>query len=145
MKTNAVLDAPRKRVSDGREREKVRGPGEQELSARLIAVQAPLDRQQQARYTLNLVDHRCPVDSCDKASRICPSCVRCRLIIEADQSGRVLIRRDVRDQCALADLPGSEQRDGAALSKRLKNLRANVTRKEAFWHPPRLPTRPGRL
>ncbi len=133
-----VPDATRKRVGDGGEREEVCRSGEQELPARLVAVEAPLDRQQQARYTLNLVDHRRAGDRGDETCRVFSRCVRRRLVVEADQSGGMLVCRDVCDERALTDLPGPQQRDGATFGKRFEDLRADVARKEVFRHLGRL-------
>jgi hypothetical protein len=67
-----------------------------------------------------VVDHGRAGDRGDKANRVCSRRVRRRLVVEADQPGGVLVCPDVRDERALADLPGPEQRNGTAFSKRLE-------------------------
>lgn len=49
-------------------------------------------------------------------------------------AGRVLVCRDVCNERALTDLPGPQERDGAALGKRFENLWADVACKEIFQH-----------
>jgi len=132
-----VLDnPPRKSVGDGRQREDVRRFREQELASHLVCVEASLDRQEQLGRALDLVDCGRPGDVGDETRGVRACCARGGVIVKADQARGVVLRDEVGDQRALADLSRAEQRHSPAIAQRLQEITTDVSLKQAADHAP---------
>lgn len=68
------------------------------------------------------------------ARGVSPSGVDGSVVVEADQTRWVLIRRDLRNERALADLPGPEDRDRPAVGQRIHHIGAKVPAEQTLGH-----------
>ena len=102
-------------------------PGKQELPGTLVRVDGHLDRPEQPRSQLDLVDHHEAV-VLHEASRIVPGGAQGRRIVQkADQGVRVLQRGDP-GQRALASLTGAVERDDSGIGEGLGHEVARLAR-----------------
>lgn len=57
-----------------------------------------------------------------------------RVVVEVDQTRRMLIGSDLSNECALADLAGSKDGDSAAVGQRVHNVATEVAVEQALGH-----------
>ena len=105
-------------VGEPAQRQHLGGPGEQELPGTRVGIDGYLDRPEQPRSQLNLIDHHEAV-VLDEAGRIvlC-SAQRRRIVQQADHGVRVPQGGDP-GQGALAGLPGAVERDDPRIGQGL--------------------------
>jgi hypothetical protein len=121
-------DPASERLGDPRCCEDVGGAGQQKTPRCRVLVDALLDRVEQVRNALDLVDQYRPAQAGDEAVWIEAGGLAGRLIVECDARGGVLACHDLLGEGALADLPRTQDEHDSAVAERIDDERMRAAR-----------------
>jgi hypothetical protein len=126
MARGQVVDTSRERVGDCRDSAEARGASEQKLSAPAVTVQARLDREQQIRCALQLVDHRGATKRGHETLRIGPGRSSDRIAVARELVRRHRTAGEYAGERAFARLTSAEQRDRPGALHGVENDRSDA-------------------
>ena len=121
-----VVDTSRERVGDCRDSAEVRGASKQKLSAPAVTIKARLDREQQIRRALHLVDYRGPPERGHETLRIGLGRSADRIAVERHVVRRHRTAGEHAGESALARLTSAEQRDRPGALQGVDNDRSDA-------------------
>ena len=101
--------------------------GEEEPSGAALGVDRPLDRPEQIRRPLYLVDDGGAGETRDKSLGIAPGGFEGREVVQSHVAFQELLADELSRHRGLPDLPGSDQENGRELRKRTPDEGENVS------------------
>lgn len=114
------LHAASQRLGDAGNEHDVCRPREQESPRPPVPIDSRLDCTEEVRHELNLVENHALSEAGDEAIGIGAGCAQHLRIVQRDVPYRVHGLRHLLRQRALADLPGSLQKDHRAVVERFE-------------------------